>query len=271
MWAVVVFCAVLHKICNCWGHDMTTLLLCELSEIVAAGIEAVVKQAACKVLACCRTSDEMLRMAELHRPEMILASSSALGEEAIATIGSLRAENRRPQIIILIDTNPGPTAATLAEFKVDGLLLKHASSATLLECIKSVQQGRTWLDPNLFRHLAHHEHTAATPDILTAREREIMHLVALGMSNKDIAREAKLTEGTVKMYLHHILVKLRLANRTQLATYAHARSERPSNKFERPAAAPGLELARSQRPPTVRSTLRSIASASQKASRAGGR
>ena len=133
---------------------MTNLLVCELSEIVAAGIEVVAKQAACKVVACCRSADEVLRMAELLRPEMIFASSSALGEEVIATICRLRAENRRPKIIILIDTNPGPTAANLAEFNVDGLLLKHASSAVLLECIKSVQQGRTWLDPDLLHHLA---------------------------------------------------------------------------------------------------------------------
>jgi DNA-binding NarL/FixJ family response regulator len=207
---------------------MTNLLVCELSEIVAAGIEVVAKQAACKVVACCRSADEVLRMAELLRPEMILASSSALGNAAIATLRKLQADNWCPRIILLVDTTPRTTAADLAECKVDGLLMRHASAAKLLECIKIVQEGRPWLDPDLLPFMALQKHTTATKDNLTPREREIMQLVALGMSNKEIAREAKLTEGTVKLYMHRILEKLGLGNRTQLALHAHSSPQWPS-------------------------------------------
>src|SRR5215212_1864479 len=102
---------------------MTTLLLCELSDLVAAGIEVVVKQAGCKVLACCRSGDEVLRMAEHLRPEIILASRSTLGSAAIATIGKLQALNRRTRVILLIDTDLGVSAADLAEFNVDGVVI----------------------------------------------------------------------------------------------------------------------------------------------------
>jgi DNA-binding NarL/FixJ family response regulator len=108
-------------------------------------------------------------------------------------------------------------------------LLRDASAATLVECVKSVREGRPWLDPDLLHHLARPEPTIAITDNLTSRERWIMHLVALGMPNKEIARQATLSEGTVKMHVHHILVKLRLANRTQLATFAHSRSQQPSH------------------------------------------
>ena len=188
----------------------------------------------------------MLRIAELLRPEIIIASNRTLGDEAIATVRKLQAGNRRPRIILLVDTNPRTTAADLDAFNADGLLMRDASAATLLECVKSVQEGRPWLDPDLLHHLACPEHTTATTDNLTSREREIMHLVALGMSNKEIARQATLSEGTVKMYLHHILVKLGLANRTQLAAFAHSRSQQPSawhsqiDKYEWPSAARDL-------------------------------
>jgi DNA-binding NarL/FixJ family response regulator len=207
---------------------MTTVLVCELSEISAAGIEAVLKLAACEVVRHCRSGDEMLRIAGLLRPEIIIAGSKTLGDEAIATFRKLQVDNRRPRIILLVETNPGTTAADLHEFNADGLLMRDASAATLLECVKSVREGRPWLDPDLLHHLACPVPTMATTDNLTSRERQIMHLVALGMANKEIARQATLSEGTVKMHLHHILVKLRLANRTQLATFVHSRSQQPS-------------------------------------------
>jgi two-component system nitrate/nitrite response regulator NarL len=55
---------------------------------------------------------------------------------------------------------------------------------------------------------------------LTERERQIMHLVSTGQSNKEIARELNLTEGTVKVHLHHIFQKLAINNRTALAALA---------------------------------------------------
>ena len=204
------------------GEVLTTVLVCELREIIAAGIETILKVAACEVVGRCRSRNELLRMAGLLRPEIIIASSSTLGDEAIATCREFRAESYRPRIILLIETNPGITPVDLAELNVDGLLMRDASAATLLECVTSVQQGRSWLDPDLLRHIARPEHAIAIPDNFTPRERGIIDLVALGMSNKKIAREANLSEGTVKMYLHRIFAKLKLANRTQLAMFAHS-------------------------------------------------
>jgi len=225
---------------------MTTVLVCELSEISAVGIEAVLKLAACEVVGHCRSGDEMLRIAELLRPEIIIASSGTLGDEAIAMFRKLRFGSHRPRIILLVETNPETTAADLDEFNADGLLMRDASAATFLECIKSVREGRPWLDPDLLHYLARPEPTMAPADNLTSRERQIMHLAALGMSNKEIARQATLSEGTVKMYVHHILAKLKLTNRTQLAAFANSRSQHPSarhsliDKFERPSAARDL-------------------------------
>jgi len=207
---------------------MTTVLLCELSEISAAGIEAVLKLAACEVVRHCRSGDEMLRIAGLLRPEIIIASTRTLGDDAIATFRKLQADDRCPRIILLVETNPGTTVGDLDAFNADGLLMREASAATLLACVKCVQERRPWVDPDLLHSLACPKRATATTDNLTSRENQVMHLAALGMSNKEIARQATLSEGTVKMYLHRILVKLRLANRTQLAAFAHSRSQQPS-------------------------------------------
>ena len=210
---------------------MTTVLVCELSEISAAGIEAVLKLADCEVVRHCRSADGMLRIAALLRPEIIIASSRTLGDEAVATVRKLRADSRRSRFILLVETNSDTTAADLDDFNADGLLMKDASVATFLACVRSVREGRPWLDPDLLHHLVCSVPTMAATDNLTSRERQIMHLTALGMSNKEIAHHATLCEGTVKMHLHHILVKLGLANRTQLAAFAHSKSQKPSASY----------------------------------------
>lgn len=67
---------------------------------------------------------------------------------------------------------------------------------------------------------------ASTPQVrnngpLTTRERQIIHVLAEGLTNKEIARRLKLAEGTVKVHLHRIFQKLEVANRTALAILAH--------------------------------------------------
>jgi DNA-binding NarL/FixJ family response regulator len=56
--------------------------------------------------------------------------------------------------------------------------------------------------------------------LLTGRERQIMNLVSEGLSNKEIARKVKLTDGTIKVHLHHVFEKLGISNRTSLAALA---------------------------------------------------
>src|SRR6187402_808727 len=128
---------------------MTTVLVCEVSEISAAGIEAVLKLAACEVVRHCRSGDEMLRIAGLLRPEIIIASTRTLGDDAIATFRKLQADDRRPRIILLVETNPGTTVGDRDAFNADGLLMREASAATLLACVKCVQERRPWVDPDL--------------------------------------------------------------------------------------------------------------------------
>ena len=62
--------------------------------------------------------------------------------------------NRRTRVILLIDTDLGVSAADLAEFNVDGVVISKGPPPTLLECVKSVQEGRPWLDPDLLHHIA---------------------------------------------------------------------------------------------------------------------
>jgi two-component system, NarL family, response regulator LiaR len=105
-----------------------------------------------------------------------------------------------------------------------GYLLKDSSPSELLDAIRQVRRGNAFLHPEIARKLLQEFHRQ--PDSipaegpLTEREIQVLRLVALGLSNKDIADKLVLSERTVRTHVSNILGKLHLANRTQAARYA---------------------------------------------------
>ena len=95
-------------------------------------------------------------------------------------------------------------------------MLKDAPREELLACIHAVHEGRTLIPPAIAAKLA--EHVGAPP--LTARETEVLSLVADGKSNKLVADALFITEGTVKSHVNAMLRKLDAADRTQAVTIA---------------------------------------------------
>ena len=106
-----------------------------------------------------------------------------------------------------------------------GVLHKEVAADELTKCIREVAQGREWLSESMAELIARVSKQAppsATGNSLSMREKEVMHLVSSGLSNKEIGRRLNLTEGTVKIHLHNIYQKLGVPNRTTLTALAIA-------------------------------------------------
>lgn len=112
-----------------------------------------------------------------------------------------------------------------------GYLLKDMPSEELAQAIRAVYQGYTQMGPGLMEKLMANSISEpesieqALPDAfaqLTPREREVLELVALGLTNRDIAQQLYISEGTVKTHVTHLLTRLNLRNRAQLAIHAHS-------------------------------------------------
>jgi len=140
-----------------------------------------------------------------------------VGQEAAKTVLRLRALDVSVAIIFLLEERDAIAAVDLLDLDVQGILLSVACARSVIDCVESVRHGRKWVDPNLLCHLSMGRRLPQIVSSLTSREAEIAHLVSRGLRNKEIARELHLSEGTVKMHLHHIYEKLRLGGRTQLA------------------------------------------------------
>jgi DNA-binding NarL/FixJ family response regulator len=121
------------------------------------------------------------------------------------------------KIVLVLEPEDEFTAEDFVAVDVEGLILSCASTQDFAYCIASVCRGSRWVDPAVRLLLGHNHHLAPHWEDLSVREQEVARLAASGLSNKRIARELDLSDGTVKMHMHHILAKLRLGSRVELA------------------------------------------------------
>ena len=108
-----------------------------------------------------------------------------------------------------------------------GYILKDVEPDQLVEAIRSAYKGNIQLHPDIANALSQtlpveekEEEPSIQVDVLTARENEVLQLLAKGMSNKEVASVLVITEKTVKAHVSSILSKLNLSDRTQAALYA---------------------------------------------------
>lgn len=155
------------------------------------------------------------------QPDLAILDVSMPGCTGVEVLKDIGSRNLRTRVILLTASAGDHQIVEAVERGVYGLMLKDAAADTLLECMRSVSAGRRWLPSDLVGAALEREEekrakTGQVEAALTAREREIVSLVAEGRSNKEIARHLGVTDGTVKIHLHNIYRKLDVGNRTAL-------------------------------------------------------
>ncbi|WP_246800812.1 response regulator transcription factor [Mesorhizobium amorphae] len=102
-------------------------------------------------------------------------------------------------------------------------MLDGISHRYLVECVNAVAAGKKWIDNKIVQQLLMSRSQQQAASRLTGRESEIADLVSRGLRNKTIAQQLNVSEGTVKMHLHHVYAKLNLGSRAELAWMAHGK------------------------------------------------
>lgn len=167
---------------------------------------------------------DAVRKAKSLQPDVILMDLVMPNEDGIEAIAEIK--RCMPSVKIIVLTTFGDEAKVNAamEAGADGYLLKDADGEELLQAIHAVQEGDMPLHPHVTRHLvkgdvARHRDTNRA-EHLTDREKDVLRLVAKGLSNKGIAQVLSLCEGTVKVHVSNILSKLDVSSRTEAAVRA---------------------------------------------------
>ena len=166
-----------------------------------------------------------LELARRLQPDLILLDLNMRGLSGLDTLKALKTIDLDSRVIILTVSDSEDDVVAALRAGADGYLLKDMEPEDVLDSLKAAAQGRMALGKRIAEILAdalRHESQIKPADSakLTEREREILSLIAVGHSNKLIARELKITEGTVKVHVKHLLRKLDLVSRVEAAIWA---------------------------------------------------
>jgi NarL family two-component system response regulator LiaR len=157
-------------------------------------------------------------------PDVILLDMVMPRQSGLETLRHLKAEGSRAHVIVLTSFAQHDQIFPAIKAGAMGYQLKDSSPQQLVQAIRDVYHGRTSLHPTVARkvveELNRESDLPPTEDPLTEREVEVLKLVAQGMTNQEIAQKLVVKESTVASHISHILEKLHLANRTQVALYA---------------------------------------------------
>ena len=182
------------------------------------------------------TAGEALRRIPAARPDVAVLDARLPDGNGIDVCRDIRSAHPEVRCVILTsyDDDEALFAAVMAG--AGGYLLKQIAGNSLLDAVRAVAAGRSLMDPAVTGKLLDRLRHPAEPDPrvseLTPREREILDLVAEGLSNKQIGARLFLAEKTVKNYVSSLLAKLHMQRRTQAAVF-------------------GAEIGRSESPPSA--------------------
>jgi two-component system, NarL family, response regulator DevR len=193
-------------------------------EIVRRGIaDLLATQPDIIVVGEAGTAAEALARIPATRPQVAILDARLPDGSGIEVCRTVRSAQPEVRCLILTsyDDNDAIFAAVMAG--ASGYLLKQVRGTTIVDAIRHVAAGRSLLDPSvterLLTRLRDGEARDERLESLTDREREVLELIAEGLTNKQIGERLFLAEKTVKNYVSGLLAKLGLRSRTQAAVY----------------------------------------------------
>ena len=168
---------------------------------------------------------EGIEMAKRLAPDMVLLDLNMKGMSGIDVLKVLKSWDNDPRVVMLTVSDQAEDLIAALRAGADGYLLKEMDPEELVGKLKEAAAGQVTLTDRLTRLLAHslrEDNRPKDPDQagLTEQEGRILEQIALGKSNKLIARELNIAEGTVKVHVKHLLRKLNLRSRVEAAVWA---------------------------------------------------
>lgn len=202
----------------------TRVLIVDDHEIVREGLRTVLMQEReVEVVGEAADGERALALSRSLSPDVVLMDLVMPGVDGLTALKRIREACPHTQVVVLTNLASDQTVRDAIANGAVGYLLKDVMKSELMQAIRNAQLGRPSLHPEAQRHLMRRVSTPAernAADDLTPRERTVLERIAHGRSNKQIAAELQLTEGTVKGYVSAVLDKLGVDDRTQAALYA---------------------------------------------------
>ena len=200
----------------------TTVVIADDHVVVRKGLRMLLDQEAeLRVVAEAGTLPDALETVRTHHPDVLVLDLNMPGGSSLEAIPTILGQSATTAVVILTMQNDPAFARQALQAGALGFVLKEAADDELLEAIRLTADGQTYLNPRIGARLAaERPQPAGPPDDLSARELEVLKLIALGHTNSEIAGSLSLSVRTVESHRSHIQQKTRRSSRSELVRYA---------------------------------------------------
>jgi len=202
-----------------------TLLLVDDHPLLRKGLKQLIDfEDELEVIGEASDGQTALAIAKEHEPDLIVLDLNMQGMDGLETLRAMRQAEISSRIIMLTVSDSDEDVVCAISYGADGYLLKDMDPEQILEKIKEAALGKMVISDKLTHVLAGAIRGGTNKKSnllakLTSREHEILKLIAKGLSNKLIARELDISDGTVKVHVKHVLKKLGLNSRVEAAVW----------------------------------------------------
>lgn len=208
---------------------MTSVVIADDQELVRSGLELVLQTRGCEVLGTAGNGREAIEAVRRTSPDVVLMDVRMPVLDGIAATRELTESGSPTRVLVLTTYDLDRYVYDALAAGAAGFLLKATPPDRLVEGIRTVAAGESLLAPSLTRRLieAYLERPRPDPelprelDALTDRERQVLVLMARGLSNDDIAAELVVAPATVKTHVNRVLAKLGVVTRVQAVVRAY--------------------------------------------------
>jgi DNA-binding NarL/FixJ family response regulator len=204
---------------------MIRVLLADDHSLVRAGIRSLLgAMAEVEVIAEAASGEEALELAASAKPDVVLMDIAMKGITGLEAAARLRERHPAIRVVILSMHSGEEYVLQALRAGAAGYLLKDAATGELELALRSVMRGESWLSPAVSRQVVEgyvqRSGGEAAPEVLTARQREVLRLVAVGKSTKEIAFLLNLSVKTVETHRSQIMERLGIRDVAGLVRYA---------------------------------------------------
>jgi two-component system, NarL family, response regulator NreC len=202
-------------------NDAIRVMIVDDHAVLRSGLRLVIeREEGVEVAGEAGTAEDAIRSFERLRPTLVLMDLEMPGIGGLAGVG--RFQELHPEVAVLVLSMHGEADDVRRAFEAgaSGYVLKTAADEELIRAIRAVATGERYLHPSLGAVLAQPPQSRGAVDELSAREREVLRLLALGHTNQEIAQQLYVSVRTVESHRAHIMTKLRAASRAEMVRHA---------------------------------------------------
>jgi DNA-binding NarL/FixJ family response regulator len=193
------------------------ILVADDHYVVRMGVTAIINnEPDMEVVAEAANGTQAVGLFRQHQPDLVLLDSRMPLKSGVQAAQEIRKSNGAARIVMLTAFDGDEDIHKALSAGAQGYILKNSTGEQLIPALRAVAAGRDWIPAEVAHRLAKRKEF----EVLTPRELEVLHELAKGLANKQIADVMSISQHTAKGYLKNILTKLHVADRTEAVTVA---------------------------------------------------